>query len=74
MVLELDEKSLVDSVEKFSNPFWKDVLQIWCVFKKGFSNAIDFRTYPLWGTFYMTNPNLNSRSTEMISKGRSIRK
>ena len=29
MVLELDEKSLVDSVEKFSNPFWKDVLQIW---------------------------------------------
>ena len=69
MVLELDEKSLVDSVENFSNPFWKDVLQIWCVFKKGFSNAIDFRTYPLWGTFYMTNPNLNSRSTEMISKG-----
>ena len=69
IVLELDEKSLVDSVEKFSNPFWKDVLQIWCVFKKGFSNTIDFRTYPLWGTFYMTNPTLNSRSTEMISKG-----
>ena len=45
------------------------MFQIWISFKKCFSNTIDFRTYPLWGTFYMTNPNLNSRSTEMISKG-----
>ena len=68
MVLELDEKSLME-LEKFSNPFWKNVLQIWRGFKKCLSNTIDSRTYPFWGTFYTTNPNLNSRSTELISKG-----
>ena len=69
MVLELDGKSLMELVEKISNPFWKDVLQIWNGFKNCFNKTIDFRTYPLWGTFYMTNPNLSSRSTELISKG-----
>ena len=69
MDLELDGKSLMELVEKIPNPFWKDVLQMWNGFKKCFSKTNDFRTYPLWGTFYMTNPNLSNRSTELISKG-----
>ena len=69
MVLELDEKSLMELVEKFPNPFWKNVLHIWSDLKKCFSKTIDFSTFPLWGTLYMTNPNLNSRSIQIISKG-----
>ena len=67
--LELDKKSLAEVIDLCPNVFWKEVLQIWCTFKIKFSDNIDSRKYPLWGTYFMKNSNLRRRAKEMISKG-----
>ena len=69
MVFEMDQRSLKEIVANCTNPFWRDVIEIWRNFKIHLAEDIDSRTYPLWGTFFIKNKNLVKRSTEMIRKG-----
>ena len=69
IILNLDQKSFLEMVENCSNPFWKDALQIWGIFKTNFAYKEDCRKYPLWGTYFIKNSNLDRKASEMISKG-----
>ena len=62
IALELDKQSLTKISEKCLNAFWKDILQIWEIFKLQFGQNVDCRTYPIWGTLSMKNKNLIIRS------------
>ena len=55
---ELDIQSITDIIlAKDTNPFWRDVMQIWIDFKNLYLDT-DPRSYPLWGAFFNKNTNL----------------
>ena len=68
-VWDLDVVSLEKVSQNIQNNFWKEVFKAWTKYKKIYSEEIDVRSYPIWDSYFISNPNLDNRKKEMISKG-----
>ena len=68
---ELNCDSLHHISLNLRNNFWSEVIFSWKNYKELFINKIDPRTYPLWGTSFLTNENIVKRKTEFQESGRN---
>ena len=55
---ELDKKSLENICINTENKFWKGVFSAWIHYKNCFTLEIDPRTYPIFGSYFLTNFNI----------------
>ena len=60
----MDKVSLSKFRQKVSNPFWKDVINEWNIYKTKLEFKVDVRTYPIWDTYFLVNENIVKRKNE----------
>ena len=64
----LDVMSLFTLSSNISNAFWKDIFYAWAKYKSNFTDDINIRSYPIWNSNFILNPNLISRKLEFQNK------
>ena len=71
LIWELDRQSLIDLSENIKNIFWKEVITAWCHFRynQNDPDINDILKYPIWYTYWNTNPNILSMKRRFIDKG-----
>ena len=57
LIWDIDEMSLNKVIKDTKNPFWRDVFKAWKKLYYEDKNR-DCRKYPIWNSFFVTNPNL----------------